>query len=46
MMTMAIRVADKKTTFVNIYFLRGPCGFASANNLAFLNLCFIDMMYC
>lgn len=46
MMTMAIRVADKKTTFVNIYFLWEPCGFASANNLGFLNLCFFGMMYC
>lgn len=46
MMTMAIRVADKKTAFVNIYSLWEPCGLASANNLTFLNLCFIGMMYC
>lgn len=46
MMTMAIRVADKKTTFVNIYSLWEPCGFVSANNLAFLNLCFISKMHC
>ena len=36
----------QKTTFVNIYSLWEPCGFTSANNLAFLNLCFIGMIYC